>query len=63
MAPDRKPRIAVLAGVVIVICYALVFLLLAVRPAAGPWVQTVAYALMAAGLVVVVIALVRRRSR
>jgi hypothetical protein len=40
-----------------------VFLLLAVRPAAGPWVQTVAYALMAAGLVVMVIALVRRRSR
>jgi hypothetical protein len=48
---------------VIAICYALVFLLLAIRPDAEPSVRVVAYTLMAAGVVVMVIALVRRRSR
>lgn len=63
MAPDRKTRTVVLVSIAIIICYALVFVLLRIRPAADPWVRTVAYALMAAGLVVVVIALVRRRCR
>jgi hypothetical protein len=63
MSRDRRTGRLVLLSAAIAGIFALVFVLLRFFPAMGPVVRTVAYALMGVGVVIIVVAVVRRRSR